>query len=211
MTRTIVTICLALLLLGAKSPAHLAEHLAKSITRIHMSGPTHNWGTCTAFVIDQERGWGITAGHCVTSPNGFRFTVLDEQKRPLHVIATSSINSDLALLKGEIFTSLPQLIALTIPPAAGIEVGAAGFAYGHTPAFFILSRIARSTIVHFEMQLSDSVLTGMSGAPVATRDGLIVGVITQGGTGYTHVMGSWHFQELYVKGLKWENAEKVSP
>lgn len=203
MTRILITLLCALLLLGAKSPIQLAEHLSRSITQIHMSGPTHKWGSCTAFTVNQKRGWGITAAHCVKQDNtGFLFEVVDHEYRPLTLLATGHPHDDLALLSGEVFSSMPTLVALTIPPVAGTEIGAMGFAGGYRPPFFFFSRIARVHPTGYLFHIMGVSESGMSGSPVVTREGFVVGVMTQVTKGSTAATGSWHFQELYEKATQ---------
>jgi len=131
---------LALLLIGMTSPLRVAEHLDRAITQIHMTGPAQHWGSCTAFAVRGD--WGITAEHCVTSPNGFRYTVYDLNHVPLQVIAVANPNDDLALLKGEIFTRREPLTPLTTNPAQGQMVYASGFAKGYMPSFFLNMMVA---------------------------------------------------------------------
>ena len=192
----------------ADDPADLAETLADRVVRIHMAGPRlpRQWGTCTAFSVNQERGWGVTAEHCVSQPEtGFAYDLVDDKRRPLTVLAHSYPlgyrTDDLALLKGEVFTEIKALTALTIVPAAGVTVYAMGFSMGVQPAFFTDAMVARSTERLFFIHLDEAMLPGMSGSPVVNADGLVVGVVSRGNYGYTAVTGSWHFQELYTKAL----------
>jgi len=209
MIRLCSTLLLSLFLVGAsKSPIDLATYLAKSVTLIHMRGPNQQWGSCTAFAI--REGWGITAEHCVTSPAGFRYTVVDTQRRPLTVIGTAAKADDLALLRGDIFTELPSLTTLTTLPKAGEAVGASGFARGFGPPFFFYTTVARTHLNGFLFHLVGRAGGGMSGSPVANRDGLVVGVLTKTAPGATEVTGSFHFQELYKAGQKWES-KQASP
>jgi len=203
MTRFTITFLCAFFLLGAKSPVQLAEHLAKSVTQIYMSGPNQKWGSCTAFTVNKNKGWGITAQHCVIQEStGFHFTVVDFRSRPLSLLAVAAPADDLALLQGEVFSSMPTLVALTIPPITGIEVGALGFAGGYGPPFFYFSTVARTHPTGYKFQLVGASEPGMSGSPVANRNGLVVGVMTKSTSGSTEVIGSWHFQELYGKTIQ---------
>jgi len=206
--RMLVGVSLVLSLLvaspSAKRPADLADHLRKSLVRIHMTGPRVQWGSCTAFAINKDRGWGITAEHCIVTERGFEYRVVDDSFRPLAVVARSSRTvppnayDDLALLEGDIFREVPALIALTIPSVLGEEVFAYGYAGGEDVPFFFQSYIARVRPNWFSMEIAGSVLMGMSGAPVANKDGLVIGVVTRGTHANTYITGSWHFQELYT-------------
>ena len=192
----------------AKDLSGLAEQMRESITRIRMTGPVVRWGTCSAFSINQERGWGLTAEHCVVTVNGFEFRVVDDQSRPLEIIARSSTISpprpedDLALLEGDIFRELPALTALTIVPEVGTVVATYGFARGERNPFFYVSNVARTRPRWFSLEMAGSLLGGMSGAPVVNDKAQVIGVVTKGTASNTYIIGSWHFQELYKVAIK---------
>lgn len=196
-------------LLGtAKDLSGLAEDMRKSITLLRMTGPALRWGTCSAFAINKDRGWGLTAEHCVVTADGFEYRVVDEQSRPVEVIARSSAifppqpEDDLALVRGDIFRELPELTALTIVPDVGDIVAAYGFALGQRIPYFYTSNVARTRPTWFSFEISGPVMHGMSGSPTVNEKGLVVGVIVKGTPSNTYVIGSWHFQELYKHALK---------
>ena len=192
----------------AKDLSGLAEQMRESITRIRMTGPVVRWGTCAAFSINQERGWGVTAEHCVVSVNGFECRVVDDQTRPLEILARSSTifpprpEDDLALLAGDIFRELPALTALTIVPEVGTVVATYGFARGERNPFFYVGNVARTRPRWFSLEMAGSLLGGMSGAPVVNDKAQVIGLVTKGTASNTYIIGSWHFQELYKAAVK---------
>ena len=192
----------------AKDLSGLAEQMRESITRIRMTGPVVRWGTCSAFSINQERGWGLTAEHCVVSVNGFEFRVVDDQTRPLEILARSSTifpprpEDDLALLAGDIFRELPALTALPIVPEVGTVVATYGFARGERNPFFYVGNVARTRPRWFSLEMAGSLLGGMSGAPVVNDKAQVIGLVTKGTASNTYIIGSWHFQELYKAAVK---------
>ena len=192
----------------AKDLSGLAEQMRESITRIRMTGPVVRWGTCSAFSINQERGWGLTAEHCVVSVNGFEFRVVDDQTRPLEILARSSTifpprpEDDLALLAGDSFRELPALTALTIVPEVGTVVATYGFARGERNPFFYVGNVARTRPRWFSLEMAGSLLGGMSGAPVVNDKAQVIGLVTKGTASNTYIIGSWHFQELYKAAVK---------
>lgn len=212
--RLLIAASLALVLiitpLSAKNLRNLAKDMRESIVRIHMTGPILQWGTCSAFTINQERGWGLTAEHCVVTKEGFEYRVVDDNSRSVDIIARSSLifpprpEDDLALLEGDIFREFPDLTAMTVIPEVGTTIAAYGFARGERRPFFFASTVARTRPRWFSLEMSGSVLQGMSGAPVVDPDGLVVGVVTKGTPSNTYVIGAWHFQELYKHALQHE-------
>ena len=196
-------------LLGtAKDLSNLAEDMRQSITRLRMTGPALRWGTCSAFAINKDRGWGLTAEPCVVTVDGFEYRVIDEPSRPISVVARSSAifppqpDDDLALVQGDIFRELPALTAMLVIPDVGDIVAAYGFALGRRTPYFYTSNVARTRPRLFSFEISGPVMHGMSGSPMVNEKGLVVGVIVKGTPSNTYVIGSWHFQELYKHALK---------
>ncbi len=176
----------------------IIDDIQQNLVRIHASGPNNRWKTCTAFVI--EKGWGVTAEHCVTTDEGFDLKILDDQRRKITVFArsiTSGFNGDdIAILTGEIFKETPGLTLSDNIPDLGEDVYAMGFADGTPFPFLVKSSIARKWDP-FYFSLQDGVLPGMSGGPVVDTNGNVVGVISRGNYGATQSSGSEHIQELF--------------
>jgi hypothetical protein len=201
--------------LSAKNPVALAEDLAKSITRIHAAGPYRNWNSCTAFSVNEERSWGMTAEHCVITAGGFVMDIVDDQYRELTLVANSTAlgfgNDDLALIGGEIFKELNQLTSMTIVPPAGGTISALGYALGQTPPTFYHGIVARSSNEVFMMFLQGAALSGMSGAPVVNSDMQVIGLITETSVADIKVTGTKHFKELQEAALWHEENDEEQP
>ena len=73
---------------------------------------------------------------------------------------------------------------------------------GYGPPFFFFTRVARVHPTGYVFHITGPSEPGMSGSPVANRNGLVVGVLTQTAEGSSAVTGSWHFQELYQSALQ---------
>ena len=147
----------------------------------------HARGTCTAFSINQQKGYYLTAAHCLgenmamwkeaTTATGTQHTF-----RVLRVLG-SSIELDLAVLEAaEGLQGLPRGRV----PNKGDEVASIGYAFGEPEPFIIGAIIthikeARSYGRYRHIIMKDNQdIGGMSGGPVVDTKGRLVGMVQQG-------------------------------
>lgn len=150
---------------------------------------------CTAFSINQAKGYWMTARHCIISAESeTQWTILD---RPARVKA-ESLTHDMVVL--ESYAKAPALKLHNKMPRIGDEVMLAGYAWGQRPLLFFWGHIMYPKLAYgYEpapgiMWLDVALVHGMSGpgnsgSPVFTADGLKVVGLHVGGTREVPIYG----------------------
>lgn len=146
--------------------------------------------TCTAFSINEEKSFWMTAYHCIGQN-----MLLDGQ------IAWSvyrSAKHDLAVLESPGITK-PALVPCAREPIMAETVGGLGFAHGWDVAQYREGKVALSRVTGLNVPETDAdeefLITdfewigGMSGGPIIMEDGCVLSVIQasgdESGTGRT--------------------------
>lgn len=147
----------------------IAERLEKSVMQIS------NW--CSAFSIDDDRDYALTAKHC-TSEDPAKPTIVD--LIPSRVVADDA-QYDLTVLH------VPGMDRKAIPLAAeepkpGSEAGTWGFGYGLKRPSFSHVYVSNRRVTFPELdgewvKFNGAFEHGQSGSPVVNADGELVAVV----------------------------------
>lgn len=199
MKRILATLLMGLMLIIQVPPATAEDYstLAQSITIIQPS-------RCTAFSINQEEGYWITARHCMDSPMG---TVLGED----YTVIAETVEQDLVILE----SSAGRAKALRLemrPPKIGDVTVAVGYAYGETPILYLWGRI--STLRHlfsgafweYVMIVDGHTAPGMSGSPRLSSRLRVISVVQGSRTvpPYDSISIPWN-ELIRFAGPYWEH------
>lgn len=155
------------------SPCGHPRHIpVDSVRQLSILTPMGS-GTCTAFSINEQKHYWLTADHCIV--DGAIFVLSDEQMK----VEVEFPDQDLAIVSG-----VPSAKALEIAddfPAVGTAVYKWGFgngwsvawlSEGHTSGFLFTNPEFR----HIVMVLDLVIVPGDSGSPVLTYDNKVVTV-----------------------------------
>ena len=165
-------------------------------------------GSCTAFSIDQERKYYLTAAHCLSGDLTF-WKEASTATGPQHAftlvrVLVASKELDLAVLEGsEGFVAVSR----GRMPRKGEEVASIGYAFGEPDPFIIGSIVAqikearsyaRTRVILFK---DNQDIGGMSGGPVVDTRGRLVGMVQSGitiGSQMTNIAYGTAITDLYA-------------
>lgn len=146
----------------------IAEKLTESVVYLESKE-----GSCTGFVIDDDRDFVLTAAHCDGAE-------LFADQSPTKIVS-KDVKSDLMVLyvKG---VDRPALKLASKNPAIGEEVASLGFGYGLERPLFRVSHIsdnkAEIAEISGNMVTVDSAFApGQSGGPVVNQSGEVVMIV----------------------------------
>jgi S1-C subfamily serine protease len=155
------------------------DHQHEALIRLHDSDGKF---FCSGFVISDQ--YAVTAGHCVDSDFGRLrqfIKIYNSVKMDTYVVASGAASNrrgDTGLIKGNFkeFDKLrliirPQDLYATISKAK--KVYALGFPYG---ADYLISEINPKGLENFHMAGAGVLLPGMSGGPLVTEEGIVIGI-----------------------------------
>lgn len=176
--KAVLFILLACFLLISQPVVAKVDYLSL-LPSIHLFVPSG----CTAFSINQKKGYWVSAAHCVLlAESGETMSILN---RIVRVKARSYLH-DMVVLESA--AKAPALKLESRAPKIGDRVVLAGYAWGQQPLLFLWGRIMYPTLpIGFElapgvMWLNASYVDGdsgpgNSGSPVLSEDRLqVVGV-----------------------------------
>lgn len=149
--------------------ANIAAKLRESIVYIEMDG-----GSCSGFVIDNERNYVLTAAHCDGKD-------LYADSTPAK-IKSKDRKSDLMVLYVEDLNR-PALALATIQAQIGEAVGSLGYGWGLQSPMFRLGHVSDTDAEVPDLEGGPFVLIdaafvpGQSGCPVVNSKGEVVSIV----------------------------------
>lgn len=195
MRRSLVAFALALIVLS--SPA-LMRAGTDPIQPLRFTGTGAVF--CTAFSINEAKGYWMTAAHCTQDDDGkpYTFTIGDSGEAVKLVAVFSDV--DIAIVSSDIKAEGFKLATET--PARGDYVTVVGFGYGFVPATTFWGRVSNTIQIEgrryllFDMR----VWPGHSGSPIRNAKGEVVSVaqISAAGTA-----GGVTFDDLSRRATKY--------
>ena len=174
----IAAILLTLLTLGqtvsTKSWEQTVAQVKRSVVRIAYEKLSHaGEAACTAFVINSEKRYAMTATHCLHD------TMFVDDKPAVAVFSVPAL--DVSIIEIRVFK--PALVARTGKLKVGEEVAALGYGYGMLHPLAVFGRVSTLDMVIDEPDAKGAFLTmdrpvimGMSGGPIFDSDGRVVAV-----------------------------------
>lgn len=171
MKRIIAVLLLAMFALAPSMTAAswtLAEKLTESVVYLE-----NKEGSCSGFVIDNERDYILTAAHC-DGPE------LYANQNPTKVVS-KDVKSDLMVLHVEELDK-PALKLAQKNPSIGEEVASLGFGYGLERPLFRVSHISDNKAEISEISgnivvIDAAFVPGQSGGPVVNTNGEVVMIV----------------------------------
>lgn len=148
-----------------------AKSLSESIVYIESAA-----GSCTGFVINNEKNLILTAAHC---DGGKLFA----DQSPAKVVA-KDVKSDLLVLSVEDLDRPALKLALK-NPSTGQEAATFGYGYGLEQPLFRASHISQeeaqiSDLPYEYVMVDNAFLPGQSGGPVVNLNGDVVSIVQRG-------------------------------
>ncbi len=155
-----------------------------------------NTFTCTAFSINEQRGYYMTAAHCLSEGP----VTIDGHNAQI-IIQDDSL--DIAVLRAESFRQALPHRYLSID--LGMPVASYGYGYGLKQPIVKTSRVSQPQL-YVEDQLwtvlDSPFVEGMSGGPIVDESGRVMGVVqvSDSVTGGYHAFGliyiaTWRYWE----------------
>lgn len=157
----------------------VAEKLHNSVVFIEMSSPDEK-GSCSGFVIDEKRGYVLTAGHC----DGEKVTIDGTQS----VKMFKDERKDLMVLRA-LTSSRPALKLAKTLPDIGDDVASMGYGLGLEQPLFRIGHVS-SNHLNIESLSGPFVMTdisqvpGMSGGPIVNSVGDVISIVQRTGEGF---------------------------
>ena len=153
-----------------------AEKLRASIVYMETSQ-----GSCTGFVIDEEKDLVLTAAHCYDE---LKNIFIDN--KPVAKVVARDTKKDLLVLHVPDLDR-PALALAKDGPKVGDEVGSYGFGYGLEEPLFKAHHVAAANLdIDVEniggplIAVDTEYVGGMSGGPLVNKEGEVVGVVQRG-------------------------------
>ena len=189
MKRTVSSLVIALSLivapLCASDWAGIINKVEQSILWVNIDGE----GGCTAFIINQEKHYLLTAAHCYAGSKG---GVIWADSIPTRVIALD-LKKDLLVLEAkDIDPTRPALKLAAKNPERGEEVMSVGYGFALERPFFRQAHVQDDQLMIPEggvggpfISTDSPFVGGQSGGPVVNHAGEIVAIVQRGDGGST--------------------------
>ena len=146
-----------------------------------------NEGGCTAFVINQEKHYLMTAAHCDAGDKG----ILWVDSVPSHVIMLDSKRDLMVVEAKDLDPSRPALHLAEKNPERGQDVMSVGYGYALERPFFRQAHVQDDAMKLPDVNGGPFVSTdspfvgGQSGGPVVDIEGKVVLIVQRGDSGTT--------------------------
>ncbi len=166
---------------GGRTWVGVEKMLAQSVARLDLYRGEEQ-GVCTAFSINENRAFFLTAAHCVT---GSERMMLEGQETWVTFL---SEEHDLAVMLKP-GASKPALHPRISPVGVGTEAGAYGYGYGWTVAQLRVGKVAgiELPLAQIEQEGTDTLtmfdqgfVMGQSGGPLVDANGSVIALIQMG-------------------------------
>lgn len=145
-------------------------------------------GGCTAFVINTEKHYLLTAAHCYPGEHGVLWVGLV----PARVVALDSKKDLMVLEAKDIDPSLPAIKLAAKDPERGQEVMSVGYGYALERPFFRQAHVQDDKLTIPEggvggpyISTDSTFVPGQSGGPVVNIAGELVAIVQRGDSGST--------------------------
>lgn len=186
MKNILSSLCVSLLLLASLSAtdwSSVIKQVEPSILWANIDGE----GGCTAFIINQEKHYLMTAAHCYAGKG-----TLWADSIPTKVIALD-LKKDLMVLEAkDIDPSRPALKLAAKNPVRGEEVMSVGYGYALERPFFRQAHVQDDQLTIPEggvggpfISTDSPFVGGQSGGPVVNIKGEVVAIVQRGDGGST--------------------------
>ena len=161
--------CLLATLAVASDWSIVFKSTNESVVRLEVKAGDEQ-GTCSGSVINADKGYILTAGHCTLEKADY---TADDKDATL---VKKNTLLDLAILQTK-WKKTNQLILAPNAPEAGAEIAAIGYAFGDDQ-LAIQEGIVANPLENDSkrMRLSADIIPGDSGGPIVDASGRIVGV-----------------------------------
>lgn len=144
--------------------------------------------TCSAFVVDEDRGWVLTAEHCILA-NGDRGFKIGVDGSPSELIAKSKWLAVVTIPPN----SKPAVRLSHRRPPVGEQVVGVGWAWGKM--FLTLPRLSAG-YNDTDLMLNGAFIPGMSGGPVVDGSGAVIALIQGGNEAVAYTSGIEEIEEF---------------
>ena len=152
----------------------LTDQTVRIEAQIDTEQETAHW-LCSGVVIDADRGYVLTAAHCVNRPPTAVLTLTINRKHATLIKENRLL--DIAVLqfdaKGEKAITLAETVPMT-----GEEVALVGFAYGRKQLYVQIGRVALPTDEDGRFVVDVTTIRGDSGGPLINARGELVGIVS---------------------------------
>jgi len=145
-------------------------------------------GGCTAFVINQEKHYLMTAAHCYAGASG----TLWVDRVPSRVVSLDSKKDLMVVEAKDLDPSRPALRLASKNPERGQEVMSIGYGYALERPFFRQAHVQDDALMIPDagiggpyISTDSSFVPGQSGGPVVNAAGEIVAIVQRGDGGTT--------------------------
>lgn len=167
-------------------PLHAADwsSVVKQVEKSVVWAQVGDSGGCTAFVINQEKHYLLTAAHCFAGEHGVVWTAFV----PTRVVALDSKKDLMVLEAKDLDPSLPALKMAAKNPERGAEVMSVGYGYALERPFFRQAHVQDDQLVLDGsggpfISTDSPFVPGQSGGPVVNIAGEIVAIVQLGDRG----------------------------
>lgn len=150
----------------------VADQAQKSIVFVEISKDNLTKGSCSGFVINQMKGYVLTAGHCdgevILVDGGRSVRVFKDERKDLMVLRSSTTRPEMRLAKQN--------------SLRGEEIASMGFGMGLETPLFRIGHVSSNKLEIDDLSgpflMTDiSQVHGMSGGPIFNQIGEVVSIV----------------------------------
>lgn len=188
MRRTLAALSLTFAVLVPLHAADLSD-VVKQVEKAVVFAAVGDSGGCTAFVINQEKHYLLTAGHCYPGHDG----VLWVDSVPAKVVYLDTKRDLMVVQAPDIDPSRTALKLAAKNPTIGQEVMSVGYGYALERPFFRQTHVQDDKMALPGVDggpfisTDSSFVPGQSGGPVVNTAGEVVLIVQRGDGGTTGI------------------------